>query len=338
MAALGNILNFAGELTGSERLGQLGRSINDPFGEADLRKKELEMRQQERAAQIAEMNRQRQMQQAQQRAFGNLAPQLSERFNIPLESVTSLIQSGVTPQTFGQLGNLMQRPQEPLVEVYDQATGQMIRVPQSQAVGRPSKAPERPDLPPEAELFEWEESLRNDNPAAYERYKAAKGQETDFKEGELNAANFANRMVGSIDLLEGLEQTEGFNPISAGATAASLFGRTAERLASSPELQKYKNAAQDWIRAKLRKESGAVIGDEEMQTEYETYFPVFGDTPEVIQQKQALRERATKGMIQSSQGAFERLYGQKVDGQNNNQPLTAQEQAELERLRKKYGR
>jgi hypothetical protein len=52
-----------------------------------------------------------------------------------------------------------------------------------------------------------------------------------------------------------------------------LLVDTAQRKFMSPEQQKYKQAADNWIRANLRKESGAVIGADEMAAEYATYFP-----------------------------------------------------------------
>ncbi len=67
-------------------------------------------------------------------------------------------------------------------------------------------------------------------------------------------------------------------------------------ITASSELQKYRQAADDWIRAKLRLESGAVIGDEEMDKEYEVYFPQLGDSQAVIGQKKAAREQAVKSM------------------------------------------
>lgn len=57
---------------------------------------------------------------------------------------------------------------------------------------------------------------------------------------------------------------------------------------------------EDWVRAKLRKESGAVIGDEEMAREIRTYFPQAGDGPEVIKQKAQSRAQALEQMRSSA--------------------------------------
>ena len=56
---------------------------------------------------------------------------------------------------------------------------------------------------------------------------------------------------------------------------------------------------EDWVRAKLRKESGAVIGDEEMAREIRVYFPQAGDKPEVLRQKAQSRMQAQEQMKSS---------------------------------------
>lgn len=64
---------------------------------------------------------------------------------------------------------------------------------------------------------------------------------------------------------------------------------------SGPQ-QVQRQQQEDWVRAKLRKESGAVIGDEEMAREIRTYFPMAGDGPAVIAQKAQSRAQAIEQM------------------------------------------
>lgn len=109
----------------------------------------------------------------------------------------------------------------------------------------------------------------------------------DFKEGEKLAAGFALRMNEISPLIDTIEASN--------IDSAKTFSFTPTAL-MTPEEQQYKQAANDWIRAKLRKESGAVIGDEEMKTEYETYFPVIGDSEKVIEQKRKARKTAERAM------------------------------------------
>jgi len=72
--------------------------------------------------------------------------------------------------------------------------------------------------------------------------------------------------------------------------------------------QQYHVAAQNWVAAKLREESGAAIGPTEYIGGLVQYFPVVGDNAKAIEQKAALRESVIRGMIQSSAGAFEVVY------------------------------
>jgi len=67
-------------------------------------------------------------------------------------------------------------------------------------------------------------------------------------------------------------------------------------ITASPDLQQYRQAADDWIRAKLRRESGAVIAPAEMQKEYEIYYPQIGDSQAVMDQKKSARKQAEKSM------------------------------------------
>jgi hypothetical protein len=108
-----------------------------------------------------------------------------------------------------------------------------------------------------------------------------------------NAAGFAQRMVAANEI------------ISLPNIAATPFvGEPLKNLVQSPETQQYAQAARDWIRAKLRKESGAAIGVQEEAEEFRTYFPVPGDSAAVIKQKAEARQRANQGMIQSAGKAF----------------------------------
>jgi hypothetical protein len=89
------------------------------------------------------------------------------------------------------------------------------------------------------------------------------------------------------------------------AEAIPLVGGAIARSGQSAETQKFDQAAQDWIRAKLRKESGAAIGKDEMAQEYATYFPQVGDSAEKLAQKAEARRVATLAMQKSAGKAYE---------------------------------
>lgn len=124
-------------------------------------------------------------------------------------------------------------------------------------------------------------------------------------EGELNAAGFAQRMERASGIVSQLPQSAATGIASSAAGAIPFVGGVAQRAVQSAAQQQYKQAADDWIRAKLRKESGAVIGKEEMDQEYITYFPQVGDSAAVIAQKAEARRVATEAMRTSAGRAYQ---------------------------------
>ena len=109
-----------------------------------------------------------------------------------------------------------------------------------------------------------------------------------------NAAGFYSRMQQSERIIAQIE-AEGYSPA---ANKGDYFsaGGTFTNWATSPKGQKYYNAATNWIRANLRKESGAAIGVDEAKQEYSTYFPIPGDTKETIEQKRQLRQQTIEAV------------------------------------------
>lgn len=109
---------------------------------------------------------------------------------------------------------------------------------------------------------------------------------------QANAAQFAARMltaedgigvVGMDGLPTGKTETLGRVPLVGGAFLTD-------------KQQQFRQYKDDWIRAKLRKESGATIGDEERATEEATYFPQPTDSPALIAQKVQRRKLAAQLM------------------------------------------
>ena len=135
----------------------------------------------------------------------------------------------------------------------------------------------------------------------------------EFNGEQSKAAGFAHRMVqarGEMGRVkhgpDGKQGSEDdFKPSNWLEKSRAAIGN----FAASPEYQQYKQAQEDWVRAKLRKESGAVIGEEEMANEIKTYFPQFGDSDEVLAQKDRARKIAEDALIKESQGAYENMFG-----------------------------
>lgn len=119
--------------------------------------------------------------------------------------------------------------------------------------------------------------------------QASGGKAGVATEAERNAAGYLMRMQEATKLLD---QFEGKGSASYGSQVAGaipLVGGLARRAVMSPEQQQYRQAQEDWVRAKLRKESGASIAADEMEREIETYFPMPGDGKEVREQKRKSR-------------------------------------------------
>lgn len=143
-------------------------------------------------------------------------------------------------------------------------------------------------------------------------------------EGQLMAQGYSTRMTDAEAQIQAL-RNEGFDPGSIaqyGPAAISNF-------LASPEYQTYRAAQEDWVRAKLRKESGAVIGEEEMAREISTYFARPGDSAAVIKRKAKQRETAEAAMARSGGARYFRDWKGATSG-----GLTAEEMAELEQLRR----
>jgi hypothetical protein len=124
-------------------------------------------------------------------------------------------------------------------------------------------------------------------------------------EGQSNAAGFAQRMELAQSIFEKLPAGSQPGVGTRMAEAVPFVGGALARGAvQSADTQMYDQAAQDWIRAKLRKESGAAIGVDEARQEYATYFPMVGDTPEKIAQKAEARRVVTLGMKNAAGKAY----------------------------------
>lgn len=124
-----------------------------------------------------------------------------------------------------------------------------------------------------------------------------------LNEGQANAVAFTSRMIqsnkaidtqlGKIKPTGGFYETEGYDPTSVG----SSFGR----FVGSDKSRVYSLNSQDFIRAKLRKESGAVISSEEMEADAKIYAPFGAGLDEKdLQIAQIKRDEAIKSMIAQS--------------------------------------
>ena len=113
-----------------------------------------------------------------------------------------------------------------------------------------------------------------------------------FNEGQGKAAGFSDRMFGSEAILRELDDT---NSGFWGGLAGAASDYTPNTLKSA-DRQRFEQAKRDFVNAQLRRESGAAISQKEFDNAAAQYFPQPGDTPQVIQQKQANRQSAISAM------------------------------------------
>lgn len=132
---------------------------------------------------------------------------------------------------------------------------------------------------------------------------------------QLKTGGFVERMQFADKYISAIEK-KGYSPGAGEASVQGLrgvpviggiLGGTAATLQGwvEPQAAEYKNAKKAWIRAKLRKESGAVIGAEEEADEDRTFFPQPGDPLTVVAQKAALRKNTEQTMAKQSRGGFQ---------------------------------
>ena len=130
-----------------------------------------------------------------------------------------------------------------------------------------------------------------------------------FDQNQVQAAGFGSRMLFNEGILRNVI-AQGY--VLTPADVAQIKGMSSLGLGMigvDPLAQQFHVAAQNWVAAQLRQESGAAIAASEYADALLQYFPVVGDSKETLDQKRSLRETATQGMIQASgMDAFKSIY------------------------------
>jgi hypothetical protein len=119
-------------------------------------------------------------------------------------------------------------------------------------------------------------------------------------EGETAYGMFAARMASAETLLGKHESGDTPSVAQEVVGAMPVVGKVARNAISGEERKLYRQAQEDWVRAKLRKESGAAIGAAEMEDEINTYFAQPNDPPSVKAQKKERRQEAQRLMQQAA--------------------------------------
>ena len=129
-----------------------------------------------------------------------------------------------------------------------------------------------------------------------------------FDQNQSTSATFGSRMLFNEGILRNMLASGYVLTVQDVAQIRTMQTLGLGNIGVTPEAQQFHVAAQNWVAAQLRNESGAAIAASEYADALLQYFPKVGDSPETIKQKQALREEATRGMINASGDAFSVIY------------------------------
>lgn len=140
-----------------------------------------------------------------------------------------------------------------------------------------------------------------------------------------NSASFAVRMADSNATINKIMESD-FNPLNFYDAVAidqgPMIPDFMENVLKSPQRQIFENAALNFVMAQLRDESGAAIGQGEIESAFNLYIPTFGNPPEVIAQKARARRLSVLGMKANAGNALDRIqkkliedkiYGRKIN-------------------------
>lgn len=147
-----------------------------------------------------------------------------------------------------------------------------------------------------------------------------------FNNEQAKAAGFADRAAAAEVVLSDLD-TQGTE------TGARLLDAVPFGLGNhwqSSKYQQFDQARRDFVNATLRRESGAVISEQEFANAEKQYFPQPGDDQEVIQQKKSNRAMVIEGMVRGAGNS----YGEPQAQEPAQQPpdLSGMSDADLEAI------
>jgi len=155
-----------------------------------------------------------------------------------------------------------------------------------------------------------------------------------MSEAESNSFIFSERMRFDNQIMDQMviEEVSPSNAIVDGWIASknqnSAFSISNALL--DPKYQQWKAAADNFIRATLRRESGAAIADHEYVGGFKDYIELLGDSPGLVKQKRDLRLGITNAMRKASRVPWE-------DSVFHNRPLRFSSREQAEEFKRKRG-
>lgn len=208
---------------------------------------------------------------------------------------------------FGPEGNLLaeveaaQRPDTSMTEtelfMKDPAAYQKLL--QTQAANRPAATAQPFSLSPGQQRFD-----ASGKPIASvpDRPPSANNRPPNVTQSK--ALGFYDRLTNAAQLIDGMEKD-----ISAMGLAGQARMKYAPNVLQSDIGQNFNQAANDFINAALRRESGAAISQSEYSRFSSIYFPQPGDRKEVLEQKKRARANVIESIKREAGPAFNEAYG-----------------------------
>lgn len=135
------------------------------------------------------------------------------------------------------------------------------------------------------------------------------------KQNQYQAAGFVKRAELAEKELANLDSDYGTDWYQ-GITGSDLFPEAFK----SEDQKKFDQTQRNFISAVLRKESGAAIGDDEYDREQKKYFPMPGDSAEVLAQKKRARQQAMANLRAEAGSAYNRIASVEIPEGVPNQP------------------
>ncbi len=188
---------------------------------------------------------------------------------------------------------------------------QALTIAQSGQAGDYMKPQKKAQMP--ASIREFEYGQENPDYRNYQtEMKKAGATKVNFNEGQGKAAGYADRMFQSEKIIRQHEQagTSMQDKLASGVPVVGNY-------LTSDNYKHFDQAKRDFVNAILRRESGAVISDQEFANAEVQYFPQPGDSPQVIEQKRKNRETAIYGIQRAAGPNYE---GQQLEQQTPQQP------------------
>jgi hypothetical protein len=150
---------------------------------------------------------------------------------------------------------------------------------------------------------------RHDRPSADATVRAGQTAAAKPPTGaERRTLNFLMRADDASQTLNGIE-----DKIQKSGTASKAQMKYMPGILQTKDQQIYEQAQRQFTEARLRKDSGAAIKEEEYKADQRTYFVQPGDSDAVVKRKRLARGVILKALRQESGRAYDEFYGESAN-------------------------